>query len=115
MVKVKLEKKIKDDPVSVIIVILVFMALSVGVLIYMHVRQDSLIERHRVFWALALEERRYETDKLEFCVDNDIKPCTDEAIKTWNDEHGDNQFTLKSYQTLVEDSIQWRLMMDGKL
>jgi predicted PurR-regulated permease PerM len=47
MVKAKLEKHIKQDPVSVIILILVFMALSVGVLIYMHFLQNREIKQLR--------------------------------------------------------------------
>jgi hypothetical protein len=47
MVKAKLEKHIKQDPVSVIILILVFMALSVGVLIYMHFLQNREIRQLR--------------------------------------------------------------------
>ena len=47
MVKAKLEKHIKQDPVSVIILILVFMVLSVGVLIYMHFLQNREIKQLR--------------------------------------------------------------------
>lgn len=47
MVKAKLEKHIKQDPVSVIIVILVFMVLSVAVLIYMHLLQNRDIKQLR--------------------------------------------------------------------
>lgn len=47
MVKAKLEKHIKQDPISVIILILVFMALSVGVLIYMHFLQNREIRQLR--------------------------------------------------------------------
>lgn len=47
MVKARLEKHIKQDPVSVIIVILVFVALSVGVLIYMHLLQNREIKQLR--------------------------------------------------------------------
>ncbi len=47
MVKAKLEKHVKQDPVSVIILILVFMALSVGVLIYMHFLQNREIKQLR--------------------------------------------------------------------
>lgn len=47
MVKAKLEKKIKNDPVSVIIVILVFAVLMLGVLVYMHAHQASEIRQLR--------------------------------------------------------------------
>lgn len=47
MVKKKIEAKIKQDPVSVIIVILVFTVLMMGVLVYMHVVQHSQITQLR--------------------------------------------------------------------
>lgn len=47
MVKAKLEKKIKQDPVSAIIVILVFVALMLGVLVYMHHSQNDELRQLR--------------------------------------------------------------------
>ncbi len=47
MVKAKLEKKIKQDPVSVIILILTFTVLMLGILVYMHVAQASEIRQLR--------------------------------------------------------------------
>ena len=47
MVKKKIEAKIKQDPVSVIIVILVFSVLMMGVLVYMHIVQHSQISQLR--------------------------------------------------------------------
>ncbi len=47
MVKKKLEAKIKQDPVSVIILILVFIVLSVGTLIYLHAVQRQQIRELR--------------------------------------------------------------------
>jgi predicted PurR-regulated permease PerM len=47
MVKAKLEKKIKQDPVSVIIFILIFTVLMLGILVYMHVAQASEIRQLR--------------------------------------------------------------------
>lgn len=47
MVKKKIEAKIKQDPVSVIIVILVFAVLMLGVLVYMHMVQASQIKQLR--------------------------------------------------------------------
>lgn len=36
----------------------------------------------------------YRIDKLEFCHNNAIAPCVDEAITTWNNEHKDRAFKL---------------------
>lgn len=47
MVKAKLEKKIKQDPISVITVILVFTVFMLGVLVYMHVLQSNQIKQLR--------------------------------------------------------------------
>lgn len=47
MVKKKIEAKIKKDPVSVIIVILVFAVLMMAVLVYMHVVQHVQIKQLR--------------------------------------------------------------------
>ena len=47
MVKKKIEAKIKQDPVSVIIVILVFAVLMMAVLVYMHVVQHVQIKQLR--------------------------------------------------------------------
>ena len=60
MVKKKIEAKIKQDPVSVIIVILVFFVLMLGVLVYMHVVQTSQIKqlRHDLQQEIDLREVR---------------------------------------------------------
>ena len=47
MVKKKIEAKIKKDPVSVIIVIIVFAVLMMAVLVYMHVVQHVQIKQLR--------------------------------------------------------------------
>lgn len=47
----------------------------------------------------------YSINKLEHCLNNDIKPCNDEAISTWNDSHVEDSFSLKSYQQIIESGI----------
>ena len=47
MVKKKIEAKIKQDPISVIIVIIVFAVLMMAVLVYMHVVQHVQIKQLR--------------------------------------------------------------------
>lgn len=60
MVKKKIEAKIKQDPISVIIVILVFAVLMMGVLVYMHVVQHTQINqlRHDLNQEIELREVR---------------------------------------------------------
>ncbi len=60
MVKAKIEKKIKQDPVSVIIVILVFAVLMMAVLVYMHIVQASQIKqlRHDLTQEIELRQVR---------------------------------------------------------
>lgn len=60
MVKKKIEAKIKQDPISVIIVILVFAVLMMGVLVYMHVVQHMQINqlRHDLNQEIELREVR---------------------------------------------------------
>lgn len=57
MVKAKLEKKIKQDPVSVIIVILIFTVFMLGTLVYMHVVQANQIKQLRVDLQQEIELR----------------------------------------------------------
>ena len=45
MVKKRIEKKIKKDPVSVITLILAVTVLMLGVLVYMHQSQNSQIQK----------------------------------------------------------------------
>ena len=47
MVKKKIEAKIKQDPLSVIIMILVLSVLMLGILVYMHVVQQVHINQLR--------------------------------------------------------------------
>ena len=47
MVKKKIEAKIRQDPVSVIIVILVFVSLLMAALVYMHAHQATQINQLR--------------------------------------------------------------------
>ena len=60
MVKKKIEAKIKQDPISVIIVILVLAVLMMGVLVYMHVVQHTQINqlRHDLNQEIELREVR---------------------------------------------------------
>lgn len=50
----------------------------------------------------------YRTDRLQFCIDHSISPCDDGSIQKWNDTHHDATFTLKSFQDLVKDSIEYQ-------
>lgn len=57
MVKKKIEAKIKQDPISVIIVILVFAVLMMGVLVYMHMVQHTQIKQLRYDFDQEIELR----------------------------------------------------------
>jgi CHASE1-domain containing sensor protein len=60
MVKKKIEAKIKQDPVSVIIVILVFSVLMLCALVFMHVVQEAELKqlRHDLNQEIQLREVR---------------------------------------------------------
>lgn len=47
----------------------------------------------------------YSLSKLEFCINNSIKPCDDSTIENWNQTNTDAKFTLKSFNVLVEEGI----------
>lgn len=47
----------------------------------------------------------YSMSKLEFCVNHAIKPCEDSSITTWNQANQTEQFSLQTFQQLVEQGI----------
>lgn len=47
----------------------------------------------------------YNMSKLEFCVNHAIRPCEDPSITTWNQANQTEQFSLKTFQQLVEQGI----------
>lgn len=57
MVKKKIEAKMKQDPVSVVIVILVFSVLMLGVLVYLHAYQAGEIRELRTSLQQEIELR----------------------------------------------------------
>ena len=79
-----------------------------GVLMYLNGNLRNQIEERDVLVSLALTRQSYDNKKLLFCYDNDIRPCTDVAIKDWNDTHPDRSFEVLSYHQLVERSVQDR-------
>jgi hypothetical protein len=48
-------------------------------------------------------EHEYSYNKLLFCYDRNIRPCTDETVSMWNAQHGDDAFTLKSVKQLGQE------------
>ena len=50
----------------------------------------------------------YRTDRLQFCIDHSISPCDDISVQKWNDTHHDTTFTLKSFQDLVKESMEYQ-------
>jgi hypothetical protein len=62
--------------------------------------------------SLALTEQRYAIDKLSFCVDTAISPCDDSAISAWNEKHKDVTFNLKTFEQLIEESIEERRLIN---
>ena len=47
----------------------------------------------------------YNMSKLEFCVNHAIRPCEDPSITTWNQANQTEQFSLQTFQQLVEQGI----------
>ena len=50
-------------------------------------------------------QSHYRIDKLEFCLNHTITPCDDSSIITWNEAHKTEQFSLQTFQQLVEQGI----------
>ncbi len=61
------------------------------------------VERNQ---SISLTQSTYAREKLEFCLNNSITPCDDRGIDAWNTSHPNNFFTLKNYQTLIEEGIE---------
>lgn len=38
----------------------------------------------------------YKVSRITFCYDNDIKPCSDSVLTTWNVNHQEEQFGIVS-------------------
>ena len=100
-----MKKATKLDSLNYIGIIIAILALS-GVFAYSHLRGQ--IENMAVHTSLSGTELSYEVTKLNFCINHQLDECTDSAIQEWNTSNTSNQFSLKSYQELVEQSIDER-------
>lgn len=74
---------------SVVAVLLAVVSLIVSLISLNHA-QESITASSK---SLALVN--YDHFRLAFCYDNQIRPCDDTSISKWNDEHPDNQLSLK--------------------
>ena len=45
--------------------------------------------------ANAYFDQMYRTSRVQFCYENDIKPCDDTSLKAWNAAHPDNTILVK--------------------
>lgn len=95
--------KSKTNKVTVIVAsFALVMSVVLTVFIYLlsiqlqDMRKDSFISNAQL---------GYNSSKLQFCVNHGVTPCDDTAITTWNDTHSNEQFSIKTYQQIVEDGI----------
>lgn len=54
---------------------------------------------------IGSSQSNYTVSKLEFCINNTITPCNDTHIGDWNKANTKDTFSIKTYQTLVEEGI----------
>lgn len=54
---------------------------------------------------ISIVQTDYKTSMLEFCIDNDLKPCDDDTIADWNETNPDKKFQLKNFEELIELGI----------
>lgn len=88
---------------SISILALLYLLVTILAFLWLHdftIKQTNLL---KVESAL----QNYEINKLNFCIDNQIKPCSKEEIINWNTDHGDQQF-----QPVNKDDVINNLKLD---
>lgn len=48
----------------------------------------------------------YRLSKLEFCYQNNVKPCDDATIQAWNTNNPSTTFTIKDFKQLTDEGIK---------
>ena len=81
------------------------LTVSIGVGIFAYSTSNQL-EEFKKSQSIYLSENSYNSSQLKFCINNSIAPCDDDAIGAWNDSHDGENFTIKSYEMLVEAGIE---------
>lgn len=65
-----------------------------------------IVGLHQALRAEVELDRRfmaYDHAMLTFCHDRDIKPCDNNSIWNWNDDHATDKFEYKTRQELVNE------------
>ncbi len=81
------------------------LTVSIGVGLFAYSTSNRL-EDLKKNQSIYLSENSYNSSQLKFCINHSIAPCDDDTISTWNDSHDGENFTIKSYETLVEAGIE---------
>ncbi|MFZ2125302.1 MAG: hypothetical protein WA087_00875 [Candidatus Saccharimonadales bacterium] len=81
-------KQIPWSSVMPIVTIVTFFVTIVTIILCIVVNSNSYW-----IWVYSDQEMRhsidnsYQTSRITYCYDNEIHPCTDDAITTWNKKH----------------------------
>ncbi len=94
--------KVTPKTITVLIILVLFLALAA----YVVASVKEQYHTNTIQFTIQLNENRYTIDRLAFCVDNKLAPCTGETINSWNQANPDNTFTLLSKEKIIEDSIE---------
>ena len=65
-----------------------------------------LLDRQVWQQRVALSDQKYNLEKLQFCYKQQLHPCDDETIKTWNKEHPSDTFQLTTHQQRVDKLVE---------
>lgn len=94
----------KLEKINTLLMAILFVALAaLAIFSYtLSVRQQD----YRKDTFITSAQLGYSIEKMGFCLDHTITPCTDEQISARNGANPETIFTLKSHQELVEAGIE---------
>lgn len=81
--------------------VLVILVAVFGVLEY-----SERIYSYAVHTEIQIDEVRESVRKMDFCIQRDIKRCTDESIESWNDTHPGDKFTPRPFERIAESAVE---------
>ena len=64
-----------------------------------------LLDRQVWQQRVTLSDQKYNLEKLQFCYKQQLRPCDDETIKTWNKEHPSDTFQLTTHQQRIDKLV----------
>jgi hypothetical protein len=89
-------KPTKQLPVTLFIAVLSLLAtILLAMFVFTQEARTNMLYEQQ--YRMQIDDS-YNSARIKFCYDNNIRPCTDDAITAWNTKHPEDAFNINKPQ-----------------